>query len=63
MKCETCDNIGWVCENRSPRDDPRACSCGGAGAPCPTCNVPVVGEAPRMPDGYWVEVDKNGWRH
>jgi len=36
---------------------------GGAGAPCPSCNVPAEGDAPRRPDGFRVEIDKDGWRH
>lgn len=43
--CPNCLNTGHVCENHSDRpwdgvdldDDPRACHCGGAGMPCPTC--------------------------
>ncbi|MEY9132134.1 hypothetical protein ACVIWV_001990 [Bradyrhizobium diazoefficiens] len=65
VKCTTCDGVGWVSENHldRPWDGPRACTCGGAGAPCPACNAPVDGEAPRMPGGFHVEVDKDGWRH
>lgn len=35
VKCATCDDVGWVCENHPDRpwDGPRACTCGGAGAP------------------------------
>jgi hypothetical protein len=29
--------------------------------PCPACNVPEDGEAPRMPDGFEIEDDKDGW--
>lgn len=65
IKYTTCDDVGWVCENHlnRPWDGPRACTCGGAGAPCPACNTPMDGEAPRMPGGFRVEVDKDGWRH
>jgi hypothetical protein len=51
-KCTLCGDVGWVCDG-----------CGSAGAPCPWCNVPGEGEAPRMPDGFKTEVDKDGWRH
>lgn len=63
MTCKTCDGVGWVRENHPDRpwDGPQACD--GAGAPCPACNVPAAGEVPRMPDGYRVEFDKDGWRH
>lgn len=65
MPCARCDDVGWVCENHSDRPwlGERACNCGGAGMPCPTCNCPAEGETPRMPDGFRVEVDKNGSRH
>lgn len=59
MRCETCDDVGWVCENHPyrPWDGPRACTYGGAGAPCPDCNSPAEGERPRMPHGFKVEVE------
>ena len=64
MPCKICDDAGWVCENHPdlPWDGPRACSCGGAGAPCPACNVPTKDE-PRTPTLFRIEFDKNGWRH
>jgi len=33
--CANCDDRGWGCDNHPDRawDDPRACTCGGAGAP------------------------------
>ncbi|WP_025036151.1 hypothetical protein [Bradyrhizobium sp. DOA9] len=65
MTCTRCDDTNWVCENHPDRpwDGPKACGCGGAGALCPACNVPGEGELPRMPEGFRVEVDKDGWRH
>ena len=65
MTCVNCDDLGWVCENHPDRpwDGARACTCGGAGAPCPACNAAGEGEVPRMPKGFQVEVDKDGWRH
>ncbi|MGK7059224.1 hypothetical protein AB4853_22425 [Bradyrhizobium sp. 1050_B9_N1_2] len=63
--CTKCDDLGWVGENHPDRpwDGRRACTCGGAGAPCPACNAAGEGEVPRMPEGFRVEVDKDGWRH
>ena len=63
-KCTACDDLGCVCENHPdyPWDGPRACGCGGAGAPCPACNIPADGDAPRMPDGFRLEVDRAGSR-
>ena len=65
MKCNRCDSTGWVCENHVilPWDGPEACGCGAAGAPCGRCNAAQGADAPRMPDGFKVEVDKDGWRH
>jgi hypothetical protein len=64
-KCILCDDAGWVCENHPTRpwEGEHACTCGGAGAPCPMCNSSEHGETPRMPDGFKIEVDKDGWRH
>lgn len=49
--CLHCDNCHWVCENHRDRpwEGPRACGCGGAGAPCPVCNH---GTEPEMPDDF-----------
>jgi hypothetical protein len=65
IRCILCADTGWVCENhpRRPWDGPHACDCGGAGMACPTCNVADDSEAPRLPDGFKTEVDKDGWRH
>jgi hypothetical protein len=46
-----------------PWEGPHACPCGAAGMPCPSCNTPAEGEAPRMPHGFKTKVDKDGWRH
>jgi hypothetical protein len=40
-----------------------ACPCGGAGMPCPWCNVPEKGETPRLPGGFKTKFDVKGWRH
>jgi hypothetical protein len=65
MKCALCEDSGWVCENHPKRawEGEHACGCGGAGAPCPACNAPEPGEAPRLPKGYDTAFDKEGWRH
>jgi hypothetical protein len=65
ISCARCDDVGWVCENHPyrPFDGPRRCLCGGAGAPCPRCNQPTEGAAPRLPAGYKTEIDKDGSRH
>lgn len=52
-ECDNCDSQGCVCENHNhvPQDDGDQGCCCGAGQPCPVCNVPADGEAPRMPAG------------
>jgi hypothetical protein len=52
--CLLCEGTGWVCEDHpdQPWDGPHACRCGAAGAPCPHCNTPDDGEAPRLPIGF-----------
>jgi hypothetical protein len=39
INCLRCEDTGWVCENHpnQPWQGPHACTCGGAGAPCPVC--------------------------
>jgi hypothetical protein len=52
MKCFRCADSGWTCEDRPDRpwQGPRACTCGGAGMPCPDCNRPDDDdEVPRLP--------------
>lgn len=65
MTCKVCKDVGWVCENHPERpwEGPEACKCDGAGAPCPACNIPSNGEAPRLPALFRIEFDKDGWRH
>jgi hypothetical protein len=31
--------------------------------PCPACNIADEGAAPRLPDGFKTDVDKDGRRH
>ena len=54
MACPRCDNTHWVCENHldRPWEGPRACGCGGAGAPCPACNERDPDELPLLPEGF-----------
>ncbi|SHH20052.1 hypothetical protein SAMN05444169_6285 [Bradyrhizobium erythrophlei] len=65
MKCTLCEDCGWVCESHHDRpwEGKDACTCGGAGMPCPWCNLPEKDEEPRLPDGFKTEFDKKGWRH
>ena len=35
--CARCDCSRWICEI-APFSGSRACTCGGAGIPCPVCN-------------------------
>jgi len=66
MKCSRCIGSGWVCENHDnrPWEGLYACDCGGAGMPCPDCNWPKdAGDAPRLPEGFKTDFDKDGWRH
>jgi hypothetical protein len=65
MKCALCEDCGWVCEAHPDRpwEGKDACTCGGAGAPCPSCNAPENGEAPRLPKDFRTDFDNKGWRH
>jgi hypothetical protein len=65
MKCALCEDTGWVCENHPDRpwEGKRACTCGGAGDPCPRCHASDGDSAPRMPKDFKTEFDKKGWRH
>jgi hypothetical protein len=60
-----CEDCGWVCETHPgrPWEGDHACDCGGAGAPCPWCNLPDKDGTPRLPDGFKTEFDDRGWRH
>jgi hypothetical protein len=65
MICLVCEDSGWVCENHPDRpfQGEHACTCGGAGAPCPSCNESNEDTEPRAPKGFKTEFDKDGWRH
>jgi hypothetical protein len=53
MKRAVCEDCGWVCENHpdTPWEGLRACTCGGAGMPCPRCNRGDLDHPPRPPAG------------
>jgi hypothetical protein len=65
-KCQTCFDVGWVCENHPDRPwsktKPGGCEC-GAGEPCPTCNGADTPDEPRLPAGFKTDLDKDGSRH
>ena len=50
MKCQRCEDGGWVCENHPDRAYP--CECDGAGMPCPDCNVANIDNPPRLPKAF-----------
>ncbi len=63
-KCQTCDDYRWVCENHpdNPWEGNRACECGGAGAPCPKCNIPDGKNYPASLEGSTLVWDiHRGW--
>jgi hypothetical protein len=65
MNCLLCEDCGWVCEIHPDRpwDGEHACTCGGAGMPCPQCNPSDLDHPPRPPAGTHIEFDEKGWRH
>jgi hypothetical protein len=56
--CRICKGARWVCEAHMDKpwdgasDAPEACHRGGAGAPCPACNLGDGEHRPEMPVGY-----------
>jgi hypothetical protein len=54
MKCTRCQDTYWVCETHDDRpwSGDKACGCGGAGMPCPSCNVSNPDNPPRLPAGF-----------
>jgi hypothetical protein len=36
----------------TPWDGEHACGCGGAGMPCPSCNISNPNNPPRLPAGF-----------
>jgi hypothetical protein len=66
VRCEVCDDTGWVCENHPDRPSDcggskrlDVCICGGAGMPCLECNQPKEGERPRMPADFIPALDRD----
>jgi len=60
--CAKCDNSRWVCENHPGRSflEDNACDCGGAGAPCPSCNKTDPSDpddVPAMPSRFIAQWD------
>src|SRR4051794_36520627 len=54
MRCLCYEDSGWVCENHpdQPWEGPHACTCGGAGAPCPRCNQSTPDDQPPLSKGF-----------
>jgi hypothetical protein len=52
MNCPVCHGARWVCEDHPDRPWSDGCACGGAGAPCPACNISDFAQKPQMPEGY-----------
>jgi hypothetical protein len=50
--CSRCNNTGWVCEDHTDRPWDAQRPCGGAGMPCPSCNVSNEDNPPRLPSGF-----------
>jgi hypothetical protein len=65
MKCTICHDVGWVCEDHADRPwaGKLACDCGAAGMPCLACNPCDNDHPPRPPEGFRIELDKDGGRH
>jgi hypothetical protein len=61
VRCSRCDGTGWVCETHilRPREGPKACGCGAAGAPCGRCNNREDGW-PRLPEGLNANLETGG---
>src|ERR1700730_13077562 len=61
-RCSRCDSTGWVCEDHSDRpwDAAKACGCGGAGMPCPSCNVSNADNPRRLPGGFHPDESPDG---
>ena len=59
--CARCDNSRWVCESHPDRPflGALACTCGGAGIPCPVCNPSDEFTEPARPDGFAVDDIRN----
>jgi hypothetical protein len=61
--CARCENCRWVCENNQDRpwEGVHACTCGGAGAPCPICDATDDLTVPEMPEDFQADVVNKDW--
>lgn len=62
--CPNCRGELWVCENHHdvPWNEGDPPCCGGAGAPCPACNMPTDGSMPKPMTGSTTIWDiHRGW--
>lgn len=59
--CPLCDDCGWVCENHlaRPWEGEHACECGGAGMPCPYCNMSDEVSPPRLLSDFKIDVESD----
>ena len=57
-----CDSSRWLCESHPDRpfSGSRACTCGGAGIPCPVCNPADEFTEPAPPGGISGRCEKEG---
>jgi hypothetical protein len=65
MKSTVCEECGWFVKTTRTSRGKASTHAPAAllGAPCPACNSTNDGDAPRMPGGFKIKVDKDGWRH
>jgi hypothetical protein len=61
--CARCESSRWICESHPDRpfSGSRACSCGGAGIPCPMCNPADEFTEPSPPEGFQVDAKTKDW--
>lgn len=67
IKCDTCANTGWVCEDHHDvpwygiMPEGAFKCCGGAGMPCLKCNPSDYDNPPRMTPGFKTVLDEDGF--
>jgi hypothetical protein len=61
VKCHRCQDARWVCENHpdKPSGSKSDECCGGAGMPCPDCNLPRAGERPAISADFIPAFDRD----
>jgi hypothetical protein len=61
--CARCDSSRWVCERHPDRpfSGSRACTCGGAGIPCPVCNPADEYNEPAPPEDFQIDAKRKDW--